>query len=516
MGTTETEVTAAPAPFTYLMLRWRATARDEQAVHLEVRASADGQTWTEWGEVHENEDLIDPAADPEVHWSGAIYTGPASFWQVRVTLRAAEDGSTPVLHEVQVHTVDARGDQPAPAAPAPAALSGGVTRPGFVSRAAWGGSEVLNNSNGPSWYPANHLVVHHTADPNSLRSKETNWADRVRAIWSFHTYSRGWGDVGYNWLVDPNGVIYEGRNGSSDLDRDAVGIHDTANKGSMGVAMLGTFQSDIAGAIVPPDAAQNSVVALLAWKASQRGIDPMGSSYYYGCSLSNACAPHNPGAVVANIAGHRQVTPGHTSCPGDLAMGVLDSIRARVRDALGSATDNGDTVVDELEAGAERSSNSWHADACGFSGHTYWTYATDGAAENWVRWRANLPQDGRYHLYAARPQGCDSTAGQGVTSQARYYIEHANGSETVVRSQNVGEDWIDLGAYWFSAGTGGSVYLDDATGESLSSRRVIYVDAMMWVLEPEGAPPPPQEPPPSLQPPLQDYPHKVYFPVIHN
>jgi hypothetical protein len=337
-GSAETPPTAASAPFNYLMLRWRATTRDEELVHLEVRASADGATWTDWGGVHPNDDLVDAADAADVFWSSTIYTGLSAYWQLRVTLKTAPDGAAPVFHEVTVNTVDARG--PSPSASRPAAPAGNsVSRPGFVSRADWGGSSVLNNSVAPTWYPANHLVVHHTADPNTLRSGESSWADRVRAEWSFHTYSRGWGDVGYNWLIAPDGVIYEGRNGSSDFDRDSVGFHDTGNKGSMGVAMLGTFGSGVPNVtpIVPTEAAQDAVVRMLAWKASQRDIDPLGSSFYYGCSISSYCAPYNAGSVVPNIAGHRQVTPGHTSCPGDLAANILDSIKLRVRDTIAGA-----------------------------------------------------------------------------------------------------------------------------------------------------------------------------------
>ena len=334
-GTAETPITPAPATFTYLIVRWRATASEPHLVLFEVRASEDGQTWTEWGHIHESEDLVDPEGDPGIHWSGTIYTGPANFWQLRVTLVTASDGSVPVLHEVQVHTVDSRGVDPAPESPPGATPAGILAQPAFVSRAAWGGNTVLNESIAPIYYRADHLVLHHTADANSLRSGEASWADRVRAIWSFHTYSRGWGDVGYNWLVAPNGVIYEGRNGSAHQNEDAVGMHDAANYGSMGVAMIGTFGPGVASVepIMPPAAAQDAAVRLFAWKASQRGIDPFGSSFYYGCSRSSACYPYVPGSIVRNIAGHREVRQG-TSCPGELTMGILDAIRARVHDAL--------------------------------------------------------------------------------------------------------------------------------------------------------------------------------------
>lgn len=329
----QTAAAAAPAPFTYLLLRWRASGAGQ--VDFAVRASRDGRSWTTWADVGENEDLHDGRA-PDVHWGGVLHTGLARFWQLRVRLSPGADGVTPAVREVRVDTVDARGGgQPRPAVVDAKQTSG---PPGFVSREVWGGSTVVRNSRAPRWYPANHLIVHHSADPNSLRPREATWADRVRAEWAFHRYQRGWGDLGYNWLIDPDGVIYEGRSGSADPARDAVGVHDTANEGSMSVVLLGTFGPRTSlQAMMPTAAAQDALVRLLAWKVGQRGIDPFGSSRYEGCATSNACARVHPGGVVKNIAGHRDVLAGRSGCPGDLAMDVLPSIRSRVAQALAAS-----------------------------------------------------------------------------------------------------------------------------------------------------------------------------------
>src|SRR4051794_11156739 len=105
--TVETAVMAAPAAFTYLMVRWRATAA-LGAVVLELRASENGRTWTAWGIVLENDDLHDASDPPDLHWSGTSYTGLARFWQLQATRQGVSPA--PVIDEVQVDTVDARGD----------------------------------------------------------------------------------------------------------------------------------------------------------------------------------------------------------------------------------------------------------------------------------------------------------------------------------------------------------------------------------------------------------------------
>jgi hypothetical protein len=313
--------TEAPRPFTHLLVRREARVPAGAAVSLFVRASADGATWTNWQELGENDDLWQPSDGPDVQWSQTIDVGgTARFWQVRGFYTPAPDGARPELVSVQVNTVDA--GTPPPPAPALTAIG----KPAVVSRTAWGCPDGQGSRVAPDYYPVNHMVVHHTADSNTLVGNEPNWAARVRAEWAFHTYTRGWGDVGYNYLIDPNGVVYEGRAGGD----DAVAFHDTGNYGSMGVVLIGTYSD-----VPPTDAAQDALVRLLAWKAGQKDIDPIGSSFYYGCSISKYCAPFTPGAIVPNIAGHRQVTPGHTTCPGDRAADILPSIRSRVANMLG-------------------------------------------------------------------------------------------------------------------------------------------------------------------------------------
>jgi len=476
--------TAAAHPFTHLLLRREAAVPAGATLSLELRASIDGTTWTDWQAVLENDDLWLPADGPDVEWSQTIDVGAvARFWQVRAEFGAAPNGELPTLRRVDVNTVDTHTF--APAQPAPAvrpALAQALGKPSVVSRIGWGSPDGEGSRASPAYYPVNHMVVHHTADSNTLTGSEASWADRVRAEWSFHTFTRGWGDVGYNYLIDPNGVIYEGRAGGD----DAVAFHDTGNYGSMGVVLIGTYQN-----VDPRPAAQSALVDLLAWKAAQKGIDPLGSSYYYGCDISSYCRPFNPGAVVPNIAGHRQVTPGHTSCPGDQGLGVLPSIRLRVKQALdGGPSDNGDLTVDDLESGFAPSNASWHAADCGYGGHTYWTYATDNPAEstNSAAWRPSIPTAGSYRVYAHIPQGCGLAPPPYASAAAKYVVHSANGDQPPVAvDQNGADEWVSLGVYNFNAGSDGYVALNDLTGEPMSAGRVVFFDAVKWVPENSGS-----------------------------
>lgn len=327
-------------PFSHIMIRYEAAVPAGATLQLFARASLDGVSWSDWGEVRRSDDLWQESDGPDVVWGELIDVGAlAQQWQIRATFMPGEGGALPILRQVHVSTVDAlTGPQnPAPdqlEGPQLRAATASVARPPVVSRTAWGSPDGQGSRVAADYRGVDHLVVHHTADSNSLYATEPNWAARVRAIWVYHTINRGWGDIGYNYLIDPNGVVYEGRAGGD----NAVGFHDTANYGSMGVAMLGTYQS-----MTPRQATQDALVQLLAWKASQRDIDPRASSFYYGCSYSKYCYPYNPGSVVPTIAGHRQVTPGHTSCPGDAAMAIMPAIRDRVARLMGEGSSQPDT-----------------------------------------------------------------------------------------------------------------------------------------------------------------------------
>ncbi|HEY3240228.1 MAG TPA: peptidoglycan recognition family protein, partial [Acidimicrobiia bacterium] len=144
----------------------------------------------------------------------------------------------------------------------------------------------------------------------------------------YHVKGNGWNDIGYNFLVDASGRIYEGRYarpygaGESPTGEDAggrgvIGAHAKGfNVGSVGVAMLGDFS----GAAQPTGPAIDSLVRLLAWKADRHGIDPHGADAYTRSDGSQVAFP--------NLAGHRDV--GQTACPGDRLYERLPEVRDRV------------------------------------------------------------------------------------------------------------------------------------------------------------------------------------------
>lgn len=199
---------------------------------------------------------------------------------------------------------------------------GAANQPMILSRTEWGCPEgELSPSFPPQYHTPTHIIIHHTDTPNT----DTDWAGRVNQIWDYHTNNNGWGDIGYNYLIDPNGVIYEGRAGGDNV----IGAHALGhNIGTVGIAFIGTFSD-----VEPTPAALSSAETLIAWISDQNNIDPLGSGTDIG------------GANINNIAGHRDVSS--SQCPGDTLYGLLTNLRQNVNNILsGTGTITYDIYID--------------------------------------------------------------------------------------------------------------------------------------------------------------------------
>ena len=191
--------------------------------------------------------------------------------------------------------------------------------PPIVSRSAWGADESIRKG-APQYAPAIRFAsVHHTAGPNSYSPAQA--AAIMRAIEVYHVKSNGWNDIGYNFLVDRYGTVYEGRYGG--IDRNVIGAYARGfNTGSTGVAVIGTFS---AAAI--PAAAETSLEKLLAWRLDLAHVDPVSTLTFVsgGSERYRAGVP----VVLRAVSGHRDT--GLTTCPGDLLYARLDTIAAKTQ-----------------------------------------------------------------------------------------------------------------------------------------------------------------------------------------
>jgi hypothetical protein len=324
-----------PLPITasHVELRWRG-AREAQF------SLAFGMHPNELGEEvvvqHGDEDGGLDADEPNAHRvapagdetsSDVIWTGGARF--VRVTTDRP-------IGKLTVVAIDARADIgliPGPSGVVDAAMD----QPTIIPRSGWGADESLRfDASGeetwpPSFSPMQKAIVHHTAGRNG----DPNPAATIRAIYWAKTISRGYGDMGYNFLIDEAGRIYEGRHSrdyapgepvtGEDLAGNVVrGVHAASNNyGTVGISLLGNFQNR-----QPTTAARVALERLLAWKLERHGLNPLGGSVYNSLL--------GPTKWLYNISGHRNVNA--TACPGNTFYPTFPQLRQRVANRIAATT----------------------------------------------------------------------------------------------------------------------------------------------------------------------------------
>jgi hypothetical protein len=187
-------------------------------------------------------------------------------------------------------------------------------QPAFQGRSDWCPGGNCPTDSTPETTTVTHLIVHHSAGANTAN----DWAAVVRAIWDFHVNVNGWDDIGYNWLVDPDGVLYEGR-GDNRLGAHFCG----KNGGTMGVCVMGDYTP-----VTPTTDAVQMLEELLTWKACDAGIDPLGSAFH-----------PSSGLYLKHISGHRDGCS--TSCPGDAFYPTLDNVRNSVHCRIDNGCNGG-------------------------------------------------------------------------------------------------------------------------------------------------------------------------------
>ncbi|MDD4319732.1 MAG: N-acetylmuramoyl-L-alanine amidase [Candidatus Peribacteraceae bacterium] len=157
------------------------------------------------------------------------------------------------------------------------------------------------------------LVVHHTAMTVSSDSRPAE--ERMRAIYQYHAKTLGWGDIGYHYVIDENGLIYQGRTGGEAV----VGGHVYCNNiGTVGIALMGNFETE--------QPSQTQMQSL------QRLINTLGDQY--GIDLNRSVAYH--GKIFPPVVGHRDLLA--TACPGYYVANTMDQVLRNVRSGNLSAS----------------------------------------------------------------------------------------------------------------------------------------------------------------------------------
>ena len=310
-------------------VRWSGAA----AARVQLRFRDGRGAWSRWVSAGAHGHAPEGIPRSEERIGDPVWTGGSSLVQLRSDRALAQVSLScvDVSGGIGAHRQALRFGPVALAAALPLAtpsLPAGSGQPPIVARRAW--AQGMATPKVPPEYGAVELAfVHHTENPNGYSPGEV--PAMLRAIFVFHRYVRGWDDIGYNFVVDLYGRIFEARAGG--IDEPVVGAQAGGyNLVSTGVAVLGEFMSSPISA-----PAASALQRLLAWKLSLHGRPVLG---HVGVRVNPAGAVYSrfpAGARVSlpRIAGHRDGDT--TDCPGDALYGELSSVRSRAHRLVGRA-----------------------------------------------------------------------------------------------------------------------------------------------------------------------------------
>lgn len=320
MQTYTSGVRSTAFKFNAVAASWNIKLSKGDTVRILLRSSSDGKRWSAWRSIEaDSDDGMQPGEN-----FGNLQVVSGRLAQFRLELISPKGKPLPVMYSMQFTFINSEdgpglGDLSARSGVAYAAESA----PRVVSRAQWGAAESLRyDSNGRETWPREYsapkkVILHDTATINN----DPNPPATVRAIYYYHAVVRNWGDIGYNYLVDEQGNIYQGRAGGTNV----VGGHARCyNWGTVGIAALGDHST-----VAPSAAMMRSIENLTAWVMDSNKIDPMGSG------VLGSYAPYN----LPNLATHSDLmgSCGNTHRdPGILLRQQLPEMRRSLAKRIGS------------------------------------------------------------------------------------------------------------------------------------------------------------------------------------
>jgi flagellar hook assembly protein FlgD len=442
LGPRALSAASAPARFDMVGVHWQGPG----AVSYRVRLRAGG--WTPW--VDADADAGPDASSPEAartrgwHDGGLTWTGAADG------IRFRTHGRVTRLRAYYVSS---------PVSGAPVRTLAAAGQPELVSRFGWQANEKIVRAK-PAYAPALRLaIVHHTVNANSYTRAQAPAI--VRGIERYHVLGNGWNDIGYNFLIDRFGTIYEGRAGG--IDKPVIGAHSLGfNTGSVGIALIGTYDR------VAPTAAQRAaLVKLLAWRLDVAHVDPL--SFVALRSAGNSRFRAGAPVRLRAVSGHRDTY--FTDCPGAKLYAQLPAIaKAASRTGLPKIYAPLAQVVEPgiVRFTAQLSAPSpWTVTVRNAAGAVVATGSGNGAKVDWSWDRSALPQ-GAYGwtIEAPNARAASGTFGGG-TGPAQPLLTAASVSPTVVAPAGDGTGSSARLTYTLAAAAQVTVELRDTGGTTL-------------------------------------------------
>ena len=315
-------------PATHVAFSWTG----EEGTGVRYRTIDGDGTASRWRRAAEAHDL--EAGDD--HYSGVIAVDrpDAIQWEPAVPPGKA-------MGDVTVDYMNAL-DGPRRRVEIPSLAGAEASDPDVITRAEWGADESIKRTSGTCkrlFYPLQQLFVHHTVGANNDPHPKAT----MRSMYYFHTIRRGWCDLGYNFVISPDGRIFEGRwsrrfdpweiHDSENHRGEAVqGAHTSGyNSGSVAVSLMGNYSTARMTLHM-----RTTLVNFLAWEADRHNLRPKARHTYV-----------NPATGLSDrlpiIAGHRDA--GQTECPGNSVYRALPNLRDQVRTLMADGKANTRTIL---------------------------------------------------------------------------------------------------------------------------------------------------------------------------
>ena len=334
---------AAGQLFDRVGVHWMAARGTQDTFYVELRTSADSLNWSDWDLLGADEDMANMDtnewyASPHLAVDNARYAqyrvwltdgNPSDVQRVGLTFMDVNDlNAGPVVrlvNDIVGAAKDVARSFTEPATAGAAAIN--PTR--ILARSDWAADEKLMQ-----WIPkypqkVQKAVVHHTVTDDGGNGQV---AATIRAIYYYHAITRGWGDIGYSYLVDKYGNVWTGRQGGDNTE----GGHAYGwNKGSIGIAAIGTYS-----VTAPTPAMVASIANLIAEKFTQFGVQPYGADPFVHQEQAPDGTWVNVTSNPPNVQGHRDCNyiqsqyGGQTACPGNALYAQLVNIRQMAQAAV--------------------------------------------------------------------------------------------------------------------------------------------------------------------------------------
>jgi flagellar hook assembly protein FlgD len=431
---------AAPR-FDLVGLHWRGVGS------VEFRTRSTAGRWSAWHPAApEAEDAPDAPERSRSGWriGNPYWTGPSDAIEYRT--RGA-------VRRLRAHFVRSA------VSAVPARTLTLAESPPIVPRLSWGADESIRRA-APAYAPSLQIgIVHHTAGANTYTRQESGAI--VRAIQVYHVRGNGWNDLGYNFLVDKYGQVFEGRYGG--LERNVVGAHaEGFNTGSVGVAVLGNYDAQ---AISP--AAQAALARVLAWRMDVAHLDPLQIVSFI--SRGNPRFPAGVPVTLRAIVGHRDT--GFTDCPGDRLYARLGALAQMVSQTglpkLYTPVVRGRLGGPVRFTALLTASLPWTVTISDSAGAAVASGSGTGTAVDWT-WDATLAPPGRYSYAVGAGPTVRPAAGT-IGAAAGLSLSQAKAEPATVSPNGDGVDDATTISYTLGASATVTATLVDPAGTTLAT-----------------------------------------------